>query len=324
MMSGIKKQFSLNGATSLKRRAATKQMPPGFNLPKHSRTSFCLVFFVVLWFACAAPICRGDDTIVTSKGTYKLLDPSTLVDATAVRSAVRTAELAVIAAAADVKQAEDGVKGTQTKIAGNNDAAAKLTEKADQYTAAVKDLKDRQDKNSQQGDALANKINDLNERIRANNSIEPDKRDPATIAALKTEESELATEKSQFEKTENDYNNEALELNKRKADLVSQAEVLDNTATQLDTDLAAGKLKLGKAYQQLQVCYSYSQKLKELMAKYDVEASPAYANAITDVSGTLERLKELSGQGFDNNSSGKKALEPKDVKPPSTITPNSP
>jgi hypothetical protein len=36
----------------------------------------------------------------------------------------------------------------------------------------------------------------------------------------------------------------------------------------------------------------------------------------------LERLKELSGQAFGDNGPGKLALDPKDVKPPSRVTPN--
>lgn len=270
------------------------------------------------------PSPRGDDTIVTSTGTYKLLDPSKLVDATVVRSAVRTIELAAVAAAADVKQAEKAIQEIRAKTVQNNDAAAKLMEDAKRYTVAAKDLKDRQDAHYQRGETLTQKLNDHNERVRASNSLPPEKRNPATIAALKAEGTELATEQGQYKKTESNCNNEATELNKQKANLVSQGDTIDKQATQLDADMASMKLKLGKAYRQLQICFDYSKKMKELMPKYDVEASSEYKNAITDVSGTLERLKELSGQGFDEKSSGKPPLNPEDVKPPLRIAPNSP
>jgi hypothetical protein len=269
------------------------------------------------------PSPRGDATIVTSTGTYKLLYPGKLVDATAVRSAVRTLELASVAAAADAKQAEKAVREIRTKIAQNNDAAAKATEDAQRYNAAVKDLKDRQDEHYQQGEVLKQKLNDHNARVRASDSPSSEKRDPATIAALKAEGAELASERSQYVRTESDYNNEAIELNKQKANLVSQGETIDRQATQLDADMASMELKLGEAYRQLQICFDYSKKMKELMARYNVEASSEYKKTITNVSGTLERLKELSDQEFDGNSSGKQPLNPTDVKPPLKITPNS-
>jgi chromosome segregation ATPase len=278
-----------------------------------------LGFADVMLFAQAS---RADDTIVTSAGTYKLLDPAKLVDATAVRSAVRTIELATIAAAADVNQAEKGVRGTQDKIARNNDAAAKMMEEARIYTAAAKNLKDRQDALDRQTVPLVQRLNDHNERVRANNSLPPEKRSPATIAALKAEETQLGTERGNNQKTQDGYNNEAIALNKQKADLVARGDAVDKQATQLDTEMAAMKLKLGKAYRQLQACADYSKQMKVLMAKYNVGASPHYIGVSSEAMGTLERLKELSGQAFGDNGPGKPALDPKDVKPPSRVTPN--
>jgi chromosome segregation ATPase len=249
-------------------------------------------------------------TIRTSTGTFKLSpsDPSKLVDESALRSARRTAELAMSALSADVEQLEGKQKALTGDVKGFNNRADLLKadldsqEKALDAEFAVFDsklnlfVKDMKSYNAEVADQRA--------QVEASNSLRPDQRNAANISRLNTWGDKLDVQKAALESRKQTldregaaFDNKAAKFEASRKTQVADLKLAYENLRKRDDELS---IKLGEAYEQLEYCYGYAQKIDTLLSdKYNVSVSTTPTGVMKDVG---ERLKEMSNRGFDGST----------------------
>lgn len=222
----------------------------------------------------------ADETITTSSGTFVLKpsDPSQLLGEAALKSALRTTELAMAAVAADAKKLEGQQKALDGDIESFNTKQQNAVNEAAAKAEAFKG----------KAQSYNNEVQQQQAEVAQHNSIAPESRSQSNADRL---------------------NAWGGRLESRKAALQNEQQGLTNWAAQKESalqhdydDLAERQQKLnfnqGTAYRQLQLCYNYAQQVNSILAeKYKISSS-TNTSTWNDAG---ERLKELSNKGFDGN-----------------------
>lgn len=255
----------------------------------------------------------ADATLRTSTGTFKLTDPSKLLGETALKSAERTAELAMAAAAQDAaaydaqqKQlAQDTARYEQDykAVKAQDDARrAKYLKSHGDYTSKLQVY--TKDVQTYSDELTAHRV-----QVEASNSLPPDKRDPGTVAHLNSWKHKLDAQRPPLEYRKNSLDSWKAELDSEQQDYYrwadKQQQYFQERYDSLIRRQQTLQTKQGEAYRQLEQAYNYSLQIKKILAdRYQVPVS-TQTPVMTDAA---ERLKELSGKGFDGNA-GKQPLK---------------
>ena len=279
----------------------------------------------LLAFGCALAALgslRADEDLTTSSGTFRLPEATSLHGSTAVRSALRTVELASAAVADDARKALTQVNEAAAAIETHNgqvkDYLARVGQHNDATTAQDAQVQGHLSEIASYEQACSTH----NARADASNALAPEDRDAGTVASINAEQGQLRTLKQALEARTAELNQAAASLNDEKAQLDAEAKDLDAQSAELNRQRQERHATLGEAYRQLQVCFQFSQQARDLAERMHLGESDGFSAAVIDLTGTIEKVKALAGAGFDGNTTSGTDLKPEDIRPPSGASEN--
>jgi chromosome segregation ATPase len=260
------------------------------------------VLILALGLGCVCSICRADEAIGTTDGTYILSDLNSLVDATARQSADRTAQLALAGVAADAASEENELKSTQEKIAVHNKAADQFNQDLNAYNSALNAYNAKLTPHNAQVAQYDSEVTNQRAQVAQSNNLPTKQRSQANVNRLNQWKTKLDKKKAELNQEKADLDSQKAVLDQKAQAINSRSQTLNDESTQLNTEAAAIKIKLEEAYRQLTVCYNYSVQIKEVLRKDGVVISADDQETLNSTPATLARLKELTKEVANNNA----------------------
>jgi chromosome segregation ATPase len=265
-----------------------------------------------LVLVCAGSICRGDESIGTTNGTYVLTDLQSLTNPSARQSADRTAQLALAGTAVDVASDEKDLKDIQEKITAHNAAIEQLNKDINDYKTALNAYNAKLVPHNNQVAVYSSEVAEQRAEVARSNNLPSQQRSQATVNRLNNWKARLDKRKAALNKEKKELDAQKGILDPKSQSINSRAQSLDEEAKQLNGELDSIKTKLAESYRQLQLSYNYSVQIKELRSKDGIAMSAEDKEALTSASDTLERLRIVSNAGSDS-SAEKTSLDSTDV-----------
>ncbi len=279
------------------------------------------ILIVALGLMCIGSICRGDEAIGTTNGTYVLTDVKSLIDAAARQSADRTAQLALAGVTADAADDEKELKEIQEKITTHNKAIDQLNQDLSDYKIALNAYNAKLTPHNNQVAQYDSEVADQRAQVAKSNSLPAQQRSQTTVNHLNSWKARLDKKKAELNREKSDLDAQKTILDPKSQSINSRSQTLDVEAKELNAELDSVKAKLGDAYRQLQLCYNYSVQIKEILRKDGVATSADDQATLNSTPATLERLKTVSNVGVNSNAE-KASVNSGDVQSPISGTPN--
>ncbi len=229
----------------------------------------------------------GNETIEVSRNgqTYRIEDPSKMIDASGLKSLAQTIKLATPALEANVKDVLQKEKDMEVKIAG-------FLTRVDLYATANENHQINLSMHESNLYLYELERAPLDAEIAAHNALAPEARSEATYQRL-------SAEYAKFETRRLEINAKAEELTWIGTSLENQRQQLVNEKAELEYEMAQIDIEKSFAYQQLKKCNEYAIQINKLL-KDTYGEKPVIETYILD--NTAELLKEMSNAMFDGNT----------------------
>jgi chromosome segregation ATPase len=265
-------------------------------------TSASKILTVALALVCMVSICRGDEAIGTTNGTYVLADVNSLATPSARQGADRTAQLALAGLTEDSAGYEKELKDVEEKIAAHNQSVEQLNKELSEYQTALNAYNAKLEPHNSQVAKYNSEVADQRAQVAQSNSLPPKQRSQVTVNRLNQWKTRLDKRKTELNREKSDLDAQKASMDPKALTLNSRSQTINDEAQQLNAEKAAIKVKLGDAYRQLKLCYDYSVQLEEMLRKDGVLASADNRQMLNSASATLERLKTVSSEGSITNA----------------------
>lgn len=233
-------------------------------------------------------------TINTSQGTFVLVPPANLVDASAARSARAVAELAVAAVTNDTKKVMSEQKNLQPTIDSYTKDTKKYKDELDGYNQDLNAYNSRLEPYQEELARYNRDLEPHNAAVAANNALAPENRDPATYQQLVANKNRLDGWLADLNAKKAVLDNEVSVLDTKKGTLDKTYSDLSYRYGQWSAEQKTLDIKLGTAYQQLKQLHEYALEINKLLEKWQ---QPPIET--TNLNTQLEQLKALSNKGWD-------------------------
>jgi chromosome segregation ATPase len=257
------------------------------------------VTLVLLW---AGSICRGDEPIGTTNGTYTLSDVNSLASAAARQSANRTAQLALADVSEDAANDEKELAEAEEKIAAHNKSVEQLNKDLDDYKTALNAYNAKLTPHNTEVVRYSSEVADQRAQVAKSNSLPPRQRSQVTVNRLNQWKARLDKKQTALNKEKEDLDAQKAVMDQKQAALNTRSQTVNDEAQQLNSQKAAMKVKLEEAYRRLKVCYDYSVQLKEALRNDGVETTADDQQSLNNTLVTLDRLKKVGAEASENVS----------------------
>jgi chromosome segregation ATPase len=265
-------------------------------------TSAAGIVIAVAGLACVPLICRGEEAIGTTNGTYVLTDTNSLTTPSARQAADRTAQLALAGVTEDAAGYEKELKDVEEKITAHNAALDQLNKDLSDYRTRLSAYNAKLEPHNAQVAKYNAEVVDQREQVAQSNNLPPRKRNQTTVNRLNKWKAQLDQRKTELNREKGELDAQKAAMDAKALALNGRSQTINDEAQQLNADKAAIKVKLGEAYRQLKLCYDYSVQLQEMLSKDGIAASSDDRQTLSSTATTLERLKAVSNEGSINSA----------------------
>ena len=255
-----------------------------------------------LAFACAGSICRGDEPIGTTNGTYTLTEVNSLASAGARQSADRTAQLALAGVTEDAANDEKELAEAEEKITAHNKSVEELNKDLEDYKTALNAYNAKLTPHNADVSQYSSDVADQRAQVAQSNSLPARQRSQTTVNRLNQWKARLDKKQVALNREKQALDAQKAVMDQKQAALNARSQTINEEAQQLNSQKAVTKAKLEEAYRQLKVCYDYSVKIKEALRKDGVETTADDQQTLNSTLATLERLKKVSAESSEDVS----------------------
>jgi chromosome segregation ATPase len=247
-----------------------------------------------LVWVCLGSVCRGDEAIGTTNGTYVLADVNSLATPAARQAADRAAQLALAGVTEDSASYEKELKDVEEKITAHNQAVDQLKKDLSDYQTALNAYNAKLEPHNAQVAKYNAEVADQRAQVAQSNSLPARQRSQTNVNRLNQWKARLDKKKAEFNREKSELDAEKSVLDPKALALNNRSRTIDEEAQQLNGENAALKGKLGEAYRQMKLCYDYSVQIEQMLGKDGIVASADNQQTLSSAATTLERLKALS------------------------------
>ena len=251
------------------------------------KTRITLVLIILLYYFIA-----HSQTISTSQGSFKLIPVTNLADATAAKSAKRTAEIAITAVVNDANAIQKNREALEPKVSKYNKDLKDYDIDLMLYNARLKGYNESLTLYDSDLDSYKASKAPYDAELNAYNSKK--NRTQEEYNNLLKWKSQLDAWYNKLEGKKAVLNQELNRLNSHKSNLESKHANLESKRLSILDQINQYNFKFQKAYEQLEVLKKYADECNKILTEWKEPVLNTY-----NLNTALEKLKALASKGWN-------------------------